>query len=348
MLLRTVTILVLAAAFILPVPVHATSVQPGIDPVRHIPPSQWDFGPVPLPADFFEPGSDPFDGGIPGDQTALPPVPECPGDLGPTSMLIQRKDVALLPTMPSSDVIDVEIIALSLLSSSPITVTYNGGLNPEQWDVEITLSSSLASTGTMTIRKEHANGGTFDAAIFVQPHFTFTRVADGQVLTLDGAGTYEDEIYHSLYETEHFIIFVALGALLLVFFLVFTLSKVLTRPVQELTEITTRMVGGDLSQRAHIHGADEIGILGVSFNRMISQIQNYTSNLEKMVEARTGELKESREKYRDISRFLNNVLDSATMYAIMALDFYGNIIEFNRGAEKLFGWKKEDVLNNKK
>ena len=80
---------------------------------------------------------------------------------------------------------------------------------------------------------------------------------------------------------------------------------------------------------------------------MIVQIENYTSNLEKMVEDRTGELKESREKYRDISRFLNNVLDSATVYAIMALDFYGNIIEFNRGAEKLFGWKKEEVLNNK-
>ena len=161
------------------------------------------------------------------------------------------------------------------------------------------------------------------------------------------AGTYEDEIYHSLYETERFIILMGLAALALVLVLTLTLSKVLTRPVQELTEITTKMVGGDLSQRAHIHGADEIGILGVSFNRMISQIQNYTSNLEKMVEARTGELKESREKYRDISRFLNNVLDSATVYAIMALDFYGNIIEFNRGAEKLFGWKKEEVLNNK-
>ena len=66
-----------------------------------------------------------------------------------------------------------------------------------------------------------------------------------------------------------------------------------------------------------------------------------------MVEARTGELKESREKYRDISRFLNNILDSATVYAIMALDFRGNIIEFNKGAEKLFGWKKEEVINNR-
>ena len=119
----------------------------------------------------------------------------------------------------------------------------------------------------------------------------------------------------------------------------------LTKPIQELTEITTKMVGGDLSQRVKVHGADEIGVLGTSFNRMISQIQNYTSDLEKMVGARTQELKESREKYRDLSRFLNSILDSATEYAIIALDFYGKIMEFNKGAEKLFGWKKEEVIN---
>ena len=162
------------------------------------------------------------------------------------------------------------------------------------------------------------------------------------------AGTYEEEIYHSLYETEHFILIVVLVGLALVFLLTITLSKVLTRPIQDLTEVTTRMLGGDLSQRVQVHGADEIGVLGVSFNQMIVQLENHTSNLEKMVEARTRELKESRERYRDLSRFLNSILDSATEYAIMALDFYGKIIEFNKGAEKLFGWKKDEVLNKEK
>jgi len=159
------------------------------------------------------------------------------------------------------------------------------------------------------------------------------------------AGTYEEEIYRSLYETERFIIIMVLVGLALVFVLTITLSKVLTRPIRELTEVTTRMAGGDLSERVLVRSADEIGVLGVSFNRMIGQIQHYTSNLEKIVDSRTQELKESREKYRDLSRFLNSILDSATEYAIMALDFYGNIIEFNKGAEKLFGWKKEEVLN---
>ncbi|MBN1831881.1 MAG: Cache 3/Cache 2 fusion domain-containing protein [Deltaproteobacteria bacterium] len=159
------------------------------------------------------------------------------------------------------------------------------------------------------------------------------------------AGTYEEEIYQSLHETERFILMVVIVGLGLVFFLTVALSKVLTGPIQELTEVTSRMADGDLSQRVEVRSGDEIGILGESFNKMITQIQTYTTSLEKMVEERTRDLKESREKHRELSRFLNSILDSATEYAIMALDVHGKIIEYNRGAEILFGWKKEEVLN---
>jgi PAS domain S-box-containing protein len=159
------------------------------------------------------------------------------------------------------------------------------------------------------------------------------------------AGTYEDEIYQSLHQTQRFIALVVLVGVALVFLLTVTLSKVLTQPIQELTEVTTKMVGGDLSQRVKVRGADEIGVLGTSFNRMISQIQHYTSNLEQMVKARTQELEESKEKYRNLSRFLNSILDSATEYAIVALDYRGKIMEFNKGAERLFGWKKEALVD---
>ncbi len=159
------------------------------------------------------------------------------------------------------------------------------------------------------------------------------------------AGTYESEIYETLYNTEQFILIIVLISIAMALILTFTLSKVLTNPIQELTAVTAKMVEGDLTQRVKVLGADEIGLLGTSFNRMIGQIQNYTSNLERMVEDRTRELKESREKYRDLSRFLNSILDSATEYAIIALDFYGKIIEFNKGAEKIFGWEKEEVIH---
>jgi PAS domain S-box-containing protein len=158
------------------------------------------------------------------------------------------------------------------------------------------------------------------------------------------AGTYEEEIYQALYETERFIMIVILVTVPMVFLLTIAVSKVLTGRIQALTQATTRMVDGDLSQRVEIRGGDELGILGYSFNRMAAQIEDYTQNLQRMVEERTRELTESREKHRNLSRFLNSILESATHYAIIALDFNGEITEFNRGAEKLFGWKKEEVV----
>ena len=159
------------------------------------------------------------------------------------------------------------------------------------------------------------------------------------------AGSYEEEIYHALKATERFILLLVLAAMALACILTIALSKVLTRPIQELIQVTAKMVGGDMSQRVSVHSSDEIGLLGSSFNRMMDQLQHYTSNLERMVEARTIELKESREKYRGLSLFLNSILDSATEYAIIALDFYGKIIEFNKGAELVYGWRKDEVVN---
>jgi two-component system NtrC family sensor kinase len=158
------------------------------------------------------------------------------------------------------------------------------------------------------------------------------------------AGTYEEEIYQALHETEKFIVAVVLVSLPLVFVFTVGLSRVLTRRIGELTQATARMLDGDLSQRVEVHGRDEVGVLGLSFNRMASQIQEYTTSLQRMVYERTKELADSRERYRELSTFLNSILESATQYAIMALDFRGQIMEFNKGAERLFGWSKQEVL----
>ncbi len=161
------------------------------------------------------------------------------------------------------------------------------------------------------------------------------------------AGTYEEEIYAALHETERFIIGVILLSLPLVFALTLGLSQVLTRRIEELTQVTARMLDGDLSQRVEVRTRDEVGLLALSFNRMASQIQQYTTKLQHMVEERTRELAESRERYRQLSAFLNSILESATHYAIIALDFGGEIMEFNKGAEELLGWKKEEVVGKK-
>ncbi|MFH0787886.1 MAG: PAS domain S-box protein, partial [Pseudomonadota bacterium] len=159
------------------------------------------------------------------------------------------------------------------------------------------------------------------------------------------AGAYEEEILYPLYETKRVFVIVVLVSLIMAVGLTIVFSRVLTKPILDLTEVTARMSAGDLSQRVTIQGTDEIGSLGDSFNQMAAQIQDNTEDLERLIELRTRDLRESREKYRDLSQFLRSILESATQYAIIAMDVDGTIIEFNKGAEKIFDWEKEEVIN---
>ncbi len=138
----------------------------------------------PAPADFFGPGSDPFEGTVvcEGHPPPLPDVGACEGDLGVTDTVVERKQVAELPGTPSTDTVDIEMVALSLVSVAPVTVTFDGGASSSDYDVQVTLHGTEPSVGTMDINKTHENGGTFDAELTVYPKFIFTKVsgASGQ------------------------------------------------------------------------------------------------------------------------------------------------------------------------
>jgi PAS domain S-box-containing protein len=158
------------------------------------------------------------------------------------------------------------------------------------------------------------------------------------------AGSYEEEIFEGVARTKFFITLVALGGTVLAIILTVMLSRVLTRPVMELTEVTARMAGGDLSQKVRITTGDEIGTLATSFNRMADQVRSHTRDLEEIVQSRTQEIQEKEEKYRNLSNLLNSVLESSTEYSIIATDINGVILEYNSGSANLFGWTNEEVV----
>jgi len=134
-----------------------------------------DFSVDPLPADLFGPGSDPFFGTVYLEGDPFDSFAGYDG-LSPTDTIVERKEEAGIPEFP--DTIDIEIVALELKSVAPITVTYDGQ-NPEDWDVTVSVpeGDTEQGTGSMTIRHEDADGGTFDIELPVRPLLTFTRVA---------------------------------------------------------------------------------------------------------------------------------------------------------------------------
>ena len=132
-----------------------------------------------IPADFFDPGSDPYLDNLP-----LQGSPLGPG--ATTDTVVQRLASAKFPgPPPKTGTVQIEIVALSLTSSSPITVTYSGGQNSELWDVQVGLSPSPQPVGFMTITQDTKGVGDFDLSLPVLLRLTFTRVSDGAIRVLD-------------------------------------------------------------------------------------------------------------------------------------------------------------------
>ncbi len=176
--MRPAPLLLAAALTAWATPVRADDVGPSHDFFDVLPGSQHVFqGPYAVPADFFAPGSDPFTGRVDLRSAPMSPQPSC-ADIPPnTGVLVRRPTSASLPTVPSQDMIPIEIVQLSLQSVSPITVTYNGGQNPELWDVRLMLSTvPPPGPGGATVRHTTTQGGTFSAQFPVAPRFEFVKV----------------------------------------------------------------------------------------------------------------------------------------------------------------------------
>jgi hypothetical protein len=154
----------------------------------------------PIPADFFGPGSDPFDGriylrGEPLGPVGIPDFGLVEFSTADTLILrsadpFDRCEVPEFPSEPRT--VDIEIVALQLVSIDPITVTYMGGMNPEPWQVFVDLSDVHRDgdpldppIGSLTAVKTHCNGGTFTSELWLQPRFTFVSLVTGEVRVLD-------------------------------------------------------------------------------------------------------------------------------------------------------------------
>jgi len=124
----------------------------------------------PIPADLFFPGSQPFTGVM--DYVGNPLGSFLGQPTGPADMIVERQSSATLPTIPSSGTIPIEIVALQLQSTSPITVNPGG----TQWDVRVQLDPASPSVGSMTITHNWDQGGTYSSSLRLCPRYDFFEV----------------------------------------------------------------------------------------------------------------------------------------------------------------------------
>ncbi len=161
-------------------------IDPGID-LFSTPGGGTTYDEHPIPANFFGPGSDPFVGRI--ILVGQPLNTQPPGILGATDTIVRRNGPVFLPDPDSAGQIPIEIVALNLVSVQPIVVTYNGGTNPELWNVQVNLSRAAPQLpGTMTIVRGPCgceDGGSFSSTLPVLPKLSFSRLGPPGFVELD-------------------------------------------------------------------------------------------------------------------------------------------------------------------
>jgi hypothetical protein len=127
----------------------------------------------PLPAGFFGPGSDPFDGiiALEGTNSDGSQIPEW-------DVVINRMDIASFPQpFPSSQSVPIEIIELKLKSSEPIGVGFDGFPAESFFDVFFEINIPVASQCILTQMDDF--GGEFEYLLTFHPIVTFVDLETG-------------------------------------------------------------------------------------------------------------------------------------------------------------------------
>jgi PAS domain S-box-containing protein len=114
------------------------------------------------------------------------------------------------------------------------------------------------------------------------------------------------------------------------------LVRLVLRPIRSLTSTVKAVAAGDLKQRVHVASADEIGLLGTSFNAMTEQLCDVYDSLEERVRTRTAEVAAERERLAVTLRSIGD--------GVITTDTDGRVLMVNRIAEQLAGWSEGEAI----
>jgi PAS domain S-box-containing protein len=184
---------------------------------------------------------------------------------------------------------------------------------------------------------------------------------NAQVMFNDSLTFYIEKERNTTREHIQFLQFLSISISILAIVLgiaaVFILSRLITKPIQQLMVSAHHIVEGNLDTSVKITSNDDIGALGRLFNKMttrlkqsFSRIEEYQLHLEELVKERTEKLQneiaerqDTEEALRASSERLRNIIDQSPMgIAIFDRDF--KVISWNPSCEKIFGYSRSAIM----
>ena len=122
---------------------------------------------------------------------------------------------------------------------------------------------------------------------------------------------------------------VLLASMLVALVISNALQRRITRPILALVEVSKAVSErGDYALRAQPASRDETGLLTEAFNRMLGRIEEQTESLRQNEQIRS---------------FLAAIVESSDD-AIIGKDLQSNVVSWNAGAERLFGYPSKEMI----
>ena len=120
------------------------------------------------------------------------------------------------------------------------------------------------------------------------------------------------------------------------------IARRVARPIKRLARTAGAVAAGDLTVRSEVASSDEIGDLGLAFNRMTEELERSYAGLEGRIAERTDALAHSELALREQTRILQSVLDCMGDGVVVA-DATGRFLIFNPAAQRILGHEPVDA-----
>ncbi|MEH6822526.1 MAG: cache domain-containing protein [Motiliproteus sp.] len=115
-----------------------------------------------------------------------------------------------------------------------------------------------------------------------------------------GSSVYEDELRRSSDVLTERIMTITVVVLLMAVLLALLFVSQIAAPIRRLADTAKRVRRGDLSAQSGINSDDELGVLGRTFDAMVTQLSRSIQTLDQQVQSRTQELAATEQRQRMI------------------------------------------------